>query len=280
MRVPGWMELADGLRPGQSVEVTFGPGIFNFGWQFYAARALDARCRAQVLSRMLPSDRALLRSQSCPGAGAAFTAIPTDRLLRIEPSIFRVLLLRRLRLPLPLTAHVCRCRLSLDRLGHHRAACPHAGVLVRRGAAVEVAAARVCREAGARVRANVFVRDWNCGVGRPDDGRRIEIMAMGLPIYHGAQLAVDTTLVSALRRDGSPRPGAADVDGVALVAARRRKERTYPELHAEGGRARLVVAALEVGGRWSSEAWTFVRLLARARAQQEPDLVRASAALA
>ena len=105
-------------------------------------------------------------------------------------------------------------------------------------------------------------------------------MAMGLPIYHGAQLAGDTTLVSALRRDGSLRPGATDVDGVALVAARRRKERTYPELHADGGRARLVVAALEVGGRWSSEAWTFVRLLARARAQQEPDLVRASAALA
>ena len=36
-----------------------------------------------------------------------------------------------------------------------------------------------------------------------------------------------------------------------LQEARRRKERTYPELNGAGGRARLVVLAAEVGGRWS-----------------------------
>ena len=41
----------------------------------------------------------------------------------------------------------------------------------------------------------------------------------------------------------------ADHDGVALAAAHRDKERTYPELVGPGARARLVVLTLEVGGR-------------------------------
>ena len=51
---------------------------------------------------------------------------------------------------------------------------------------------------------------------------------------------------------------------------RRRKETTYPELSGEGGRARLVVLAAEVGGRWNSETAQFLTALARARAQQVP----------
>ena len=39
----------------------------------------------------------------------------------------------------------------------------------------------------------------------------------------------------------------------ALQAARRRKERRYPELARRFGRAKLVVLAVEVGGRWSKE---------------------------
>ena len=53
--------------------------------------------------------------------------------------------------------------------------------------------------------------------------------------------------------------------GVALASARRKKARTCPELVAAGARARLVVLALEVGGRWSQEASTFVKLLAKAK---------------
>ena len=69
-------------------------------------------------------------------------------------------------------------------------------------------------------------------------------------------------MVSLLRADGSPHRGAAEHDGVVLVAARRRKERMYPELMAPRSRARLVV---EVGGRWSPEALIFTRLLAGQR---------------
>ena len=49
-------------------------------------------------------------------------------------------------------------------LGHHRAACSRACVLANRGFSVESAAARVCREAGARV--NLFVRDLDLPVAR------------------------------------------------------------------------------------------------------------------
>ena len=58
------------------------------------------------------------------------------------------MLLRRLRLPLPLTVRACRCGLFLDAFAHHRSACAVSGVLGRRGFAVESAAARICREAG------------------------------------------------------------------------------------------------------------------------------------
>ena len=54
-----------------------------------------------------------------------------------------------------------------------------------------------------------------------------------------------------------------------LEVARRRKETTYPELSGEG-RARLVVLAAEVGGRWNSETAQFLTALARARAQEVP----------
>ena len=80
--------------------------------------------------------------------------------------------------------------------------------------------------------------------------------------------------MSALHADGSARPRSADEDGVALVAARRRKERTYPELVRPGGRARLVVVAGEIGGRWSAEASAFVSQLAKARAREETPLMQ------
>ena len=75
--------------------------------------------------------------------------------------LFRVLLLRRLRLPLLLSARQCRCGRPLDAFGHHRTSCARAGVLGRRGFAVESAGARICREAGGRVVTNAMLRDFD-----------------------------------------------------------------------------------------------------------------------
>ena len=104
---------------------------------------------------------------------------------------------------------------------------------------------------------NVWVRDMDLQKFNAIDGRRLEVVADGLSLWRGAQLAIDTTLVSPLSRDGSASRRAANHDGAALQRARRRKEATYPELSGEGGRARLVVLAAEVGGRWSVETAQF-----------------------
>ena len=198
---------------------------------------------------------------------------PTCRITTIPPQLFRVTLLRRLRLPLHLTVRSCRCGLPLDEFGHHRAACAQAGVLSKRGWALENVVARICREAGGRVTTNVFMRDLD--LGQPDvvDGRRLEVIVDGLPLHSGAQLAVDTTLVCALHRDGTPVGRAAQQDGVVLQSARRRKERTYPELLGRRARSKLVVLAVEVGGRWS-ETRMFLSLLARAKVRCENPLLR------
>ena len=133
-------------------------------------------------------ERVLMRSQHGPLVSAALTAVPTNRMTRIEAQPFRLLLLRRLRLPLPLTSRTCRCGRQLDSFGHHRAACSVAGVLGRRGFPLEQAAAQVCREAGARVRTNTFVRDMDLEGVHVFDGRRLEVVADGLTLWHGAQL--------------------------------------------------------------------------------------------
>ena len=125
-----------------------------------------------------------------------------------------------------------------------------------------------------RVTSNVMVRDLDLPAPDTSDSRRLEVVVDGLPLFGGCQLAVDTTLVCALHCDGTPHRGAADADGVAASAARRRKERTYPEIVGPRSRARLVVLAVEVGGRWSSETRSFIAQLAKARSRQEPLLLR------
>ena len=67
---------------------------------------------------------------------------------------------------------------------------------------------------------------------------------------------MDVTLRSALTATRLPRPGAAVVDGIVCTSARAEKERKYNEL-LHGDNCRLVVVALETGGRWSLEAVNF-----------------------
>ena len=160
-----------------------------------------------------------------------------------------------------LSARRCRCRHILDPLGDHRSACAQAGVLRTRGVPLEKAAARVCRKAGARVTTNTRLMDLNIDNIQRQDDRRIEVIANRLPLWGGVQLAIDTTLVSPLTRASEPRSRASRYAGAAVQDARRAKERTHPEL-LQTRRCKLVVLAIEVGGRWSQEATTFLRLLA------------------
>ena len=143
---PEWGDVARGQRPGRSPE-NRDPTEPRFGWQCLASADVERTfLQGVVWPELSPADRALLRSQCGPFAGIPFTCSPVVVESRLEPQIFRVLLLRRLWCPLPLSAHFCRCGRPLDVRGHHRSACGRAGVLGRRGFPLESAAARVCRE--------------------------------------------------------------------------------------------------------------------------------------
>ena len=233
---PSWRELAMGARPEPRELEDFEPGCTSDGWQHEASARVEETFRVESL---------FPRMEGGPGTGLALSTCPVSKLTSFTPQLFRVILLRRLHLPLPLTVRNCQCGLPLDSRGHHRAACARFGVLGRRGWAVENTAG-ICREAGGRVTSNVMLRDLDLVGPHVDDGRRLEVIADGLPLFGVAQLAVDTTLVSALRADGLARRRAAQQDGVAAEFARQRKVRTFPELVGPYRRAHLVVLALEV----------------------------------
>ena len=86
-----------------------------------------------------------------------------------------MLLLRRLRLALPLTPRLCACRRLLDPLGDHRAACATSGALASRALPLERAVARVCQEAGARVARNVRLADMNLPVPAASRGPELTV---------------------------------------------------------------------------------------------------------
>ena len=95
----------------------------------------------------------------------------------------------------------------------------------------------------------------------------MHFLGFNVMLWQGAQIAVDATVVSPVRRDGQPHPRADQQPGLALAQAVDRKGRTYPELR-QARRCRLVVFGVEVGERIRRTTLTFLRLLAEARARQ------------
>ena len=261
----------------QGIQTTSFPTTSNRTQHTPSTTTPPPRPSSLMVVASVPASQALLESQRGPHASRPFTTIPYHADTTYESHLFRILLLRRLRLPIPLTASHCRCRRALDPYGDHRAACAQSGILRNRAGPLERATARMCREAGARVTTNTLLTNLNIEHSTRPDDRRIEVIANGLTLWGGTQLAIDTTLVSPLTRDGQPRRRAGRFTGAALQDARRRKERTYPELIG-GRRCRLVVLGIETGGRWSEEASMFVKLLAQAKARQAPPLLQTSLA--
>ena len=145
-----------------------------------------------------------MRSQCGLLSSVAFTAFPTSQLTRFDSQPFWVLLLRRLHLPLP-------CLLVLACVAVLSTPLATTGLHVQllgsweEGFPVQL---RGSREAGARVRTNVMVRDLDLLPHDRVDNRRLEVVADG------------TTLVSPLARwfsQAGCRPHG---------RSRRRKERT------------------------------------------------------
>ena len=115
----------------------------------------------------------------------------------------------------------------------------------------DAGSARICREAGGRVRTNVLVRAWICpnqGGGCTEVGSRSGRSATSWGSSTSSEHHFGVRIV-----DGTPRRNAALEDGVALKAAKRKKVRAYPEL--VNSRAQLVVLAVEVGGPSETRAF-------------------------
>ena len=74
-------------------------------WQHETASKMERHFRDHtIMPTLAENEKSLMRSQSGPFAGVALSV---NFLTRIDPSLFRVLLLRRIRLPLPLSLRVC-----------------------------------------------------------------------------------------------------------------------------------------------------------------------------
>ena len=128
------------------------PGAERHGWQHEASSRVEREHRERrILPRLADNEKAMLRSQSGPGAGLALSATPSSPSSRIEPHLFGGVLLRRPRLPLPPVSRTCRRGRPTDVLGHHRAAC-------------------------ARVSSNVMVKNLDLRAPDAHDGRRLEVV--------------------------------------------------------------------------------------------------------
>ena len=120
---PSWDQLRLGARPPPHQVDEYEPGGTR-GWQHEAASRVEVDHRSRhVFPVLTQTEKALLRAQSGPAAGVAFSTVPCSFLTRIEPHLFRTLVLRRLHLPLSPCPRLCGCGRPLDSHGHHRAAC-------------------------------------------------------------------------------------------------------------------------------------------------------------
>ena len=110
------------------------PGEWQHGWQYWASSASDSTLRkSTMLSVQTAANRAHLRSHSGRNAGVVFAHAPTAPEFGVLPHLFRVLLLERMRLLLPITDSTCSgCFAPLDPRGLHRAACTRSGRLKKR----------------------------------------------------------------------------------------------------------------------------------------------------
>ena len=232
VEAPSWEEAATGVKPPPSSEEA-DQTDFERGWQNYAFTFLETNFLEDVVKPTCDKSRlAFLLSQG-DGAGSAWLrAVPSEKAFELSPLRLQVAVRRRLRWPLPLSKGVrCRsCLKDLDVPGDRAAACPTAGRLAKRARPVEKSWARVLREGGARVRENVELRDTTLAAVDPNDGRRVEIVASGLPLSQGVPLAVNATVVSPLHAGGLPFARAHFQRGSTFHRADKSKRDTYPEL--------------------------------------------------
>ena len=93
------------------------------------------------------------------------------------------------------------------------------------------------------------------------DNRRLEVVADGLSLFHGAQLAIDTTMVSPGPHGRFCAPAMRNNRRCSHGPSPRSERAHLPRTCSGSRSGTLVVVACEVGGRWSDEALSFLNSL-------------------
>ena len=192
--VPSWSQIADSLRPNPPVEdgERLATRMAVFRDTSGGRLLLPTRCRATFDGHPTGD---MVRSQSGPLAfhTLCFPTLPLTRSMHLCFGCFSS----------PTLAPPSLCFLPLAGVALPSTPLATTGVRVRfQGCWDEGGFARVCGEAGGRVTLNVRVSDLDLPPRGVPDQRRLEVVADGLPLFHDVQLAIDTTLVSAVRGDG------------------------------------------------------------------------------
>ena len=101
--MPSWEALAQGARPNRpNPEEDIVDTVANQGWQRPASVVLEKNSLDELRRQLLGG----------PMAAELFSSFSTSMETRFDSQPFRLLLLRRLRLPLLLTTYRCRCGLA------------------------------------------------------------------------------------------------------------------------------------------------------------------------
>ena len=242
MEVPDWSRFTvPEFRAPQPVNPDVGEWIH--GWQFHASVARDTLSATRVHLPPLSTDHQALRaSQRGPCASRHFICLPTSQETTFTSEEFRTLLLVRLHLPLHVDERVCKCGQPVDVFGHHWSACSW-----RESAEKQALVSR---------RINFYVISMSSFLRATSAGSRS--LRTAFHFLGGKQVAIDTTVVSALTGRGMARGRR---QGQAIHEAEQDKCRRYHEL-VKGSRCHLLVMAFEVAGRWSATAVTFLQNLA------------------
>ena len=250
---PDWNSIRVGIRPEGDIHAE--PGEWPHGWQYYASSSSEHHFRKNVvLNQSCAADQAHLRSHSGPGASDVLCDALRSQSFELsqgssEPSSWRE------------SDCPCRSLRFVANVGFHWttevATEPRAVGRAdsRLGLLLQSTLASVCREAGATVRYNAKLRDMDLAVSA-NDHRAIEVLATGLPLYFGVQLAVDITLRCALASDGTAQPGAARMDGAVRGHGRTRNGSIRNSSVLTGVASWWLLLKLEdVGARSPSSSW-------------------------
>ena len=121
----------------------------------------------------------------------------------------------------------------------------------------------ICKEAGVREKPTPSVKELIFDAD-PVDMRQSDFEIRGCALGRGLPVVCDMCMGTALHADGTPHPGACNVDGATIKRLTHNQRVTeYSDL-ATSPQIEYLVLACEDGGRWGPDQHRLLRSLVRA----------------